>query len=83
MRVAVSAAKAQLTDLLRRAEAGEDVTLTRRGEDVARIVPVARAATPAARLAAIDRAVAMASPAPGPTAARSQDFLYGDDGLPA
>jgi prevent-host-death family protein len=81
--VAVSVAKAQLTDLLRRAEAGEDVTLTRRGEDVARIVPVARTATPAARLAAIDRAVAMANSAPGPSAARSQDFLYNEDGLPA
>jgi prevent-host-death family protein len=83
MRVAVSEAKARLTDLLRRAEAGEDVMLTRRGEDVARIVPVARVARKAERLAAIDRAVAMAKPTPGPSAARSQDFLYDEDGLPA
>jgi prevent-host-death family protein len=82
MRVAVSEAKARLTDLLRRAEAGEDITLTRRGEDVARIVPVVRAPTQAARFAAIDRAVAMARATPGPSAARSQDFLYDDDGLP-
>ena len=83
MRVAVSEAKARLTDLLRRAEAGEDVMLTRRGEDVARIVPVVRVATQATRRAAIDRAVAMAKPTPGPSAARSQDFLYDEDGLPA
>jgi prevent-host-death family protein len=36
----VTDAKAQLMDLVRRAEAGEDVTLTRHGHEAARIVPV-------------------------------------------
>jgi prevent-host-death family protein len=82
MRVSVSEAKARLCELVRRAEMGEEVTLTRRGLDVARIVPVVRLATQATWRAAIDRAVAMAKATPGPSAARSQDFLYDEDGLP-
>jgi prevent-host-death family protein len=83
MRITVTAAKAQLTDLVRRAEAGEDITLTRHGQDVARITRVVSDATRAARRAAIDRARAMAKPTPGPDAAHSADFLYDDEGLPA
>jgi prevent-host-death family protein len=83
MRVPLTEAKAQLTDLVRRAEAGEPITLTRHGQDVARIVPVVSAALQAERRAAIDRAVAMANPTPGPDAAHSADFLYDEDGLPA
>lgn len=41
MRISVSEAKAQLTDLVRRAEAGEEVVLTRRGKPAARLVPPA------------------------------------------
>ena len=35
MRISVSEAKAQLTELVRRAESGEEVVLTRHGQDVA------------------------------------------------
>ena len=83
MRVSVTEAKAQLTELVRRAGSGEDVTITRHGKDVARIMSVPSAERRAARLAAIDRAVAMAKPTPGPDAAHSADFLFGEDGLPA
>jgi prevent-host-death family protein len=82
MRVPLSEAKARLTDLVRRAEAGELVMLTRHGKDVARIAPVVSAAMQAERLAIIDRVVAMAKPTPGPDAAHSADFLYDEDGLP-
>lgn len=84
MHVSVSDAKAQLTDLVRRAEAGEDVVLTRHGRDAVRLVPMKPAQTPEERLAIIRdisrRASAKAKP--GPCAARSQDFLYDEDGLP-
>ena len=38
MRIAVSEAKAQFAELLRRAEAGEEIELTRYGRSVARLV---------------------------------------------
>ncbi|WIJ25901.1 type II toxin-antitoxin system Phd/YefM family antitoxin [Devosia sp. RR2S18] len=85
MKIPVSEAKGQLTDLVRRAEAGEEVILTRHGNSVARLVPSAPAATPRGRrqLMEMVRAAAAAKRRPGPTAARSQDFLYGDDdGMP-
>lgn len=83
MRVSVTEAKAQLTELVRHAEAGQPITLTRHGRDVARITPVASEAIRAERRAVIDRAIALAKPTAGPDAARSADFLYDDDGLPA
>ena len=85
MRVSVSDAKAQLTDLVRRAEAGDEIMLTRHGRDVARIAAVkARPLDASARRRILDaaRAAAAAKPAGGPSAARSQDFLYDEDGLP-
>ena len=85
MRVSVSDAKAQLTDLVRRAEAGDEIVLTRHGQDVARISPVkARPLDADARRRILDaaRAAYPGNSASGPSAARSQDFLYGDDGLP-
>jgi prevent-host-death family protein len=85
MKVTVSDAKAQLTDLVRRAEAGEEVILTRHGHPAVRLVPEKRAAlTREARRAIIAeiRAAARGKAKPGPSAARSQDFLYDDDGLP-
>ena len=44
MLVSVSDAKGQLTELVRRAEAGDEVVLTRHGKAVARIVPVKQTA---------------------------------------
>jgi prevent-host-death family protein len=85
MRVSVTEAKGQLTELVRRAEAGEEVILTRQGHAVARLAPVQTAAGRNSRLALLEavRRSAAAKAAPGLNAARGQDFLYGDDGLPA
>jgi prevent-host-death family protein len=84
MHVSVTEAKAQLTELVRRAEAGDEVVLTRHGHPAVRLVPVARHLDRTGRLALLEalRAAGTAKAAPGPCAARSQDFLYGDDGLP-
>lgn len=60
MQISVTDAKAQLTDLVRQAEAGDEVVLTRHGQPAVRLVPV--------RVR--------------PDAAQSQDYLYGEDGLP-
>lgn len=84
MRISVTDAKAQLTELVRRAEAGEEVVLTRHGQPVVRFVAVAPRpdrTTLRATIAAI-QASAAAKITPGPSAARSQDFLYDDDGMP-
>jgi len=82
MHISVSEAKGQLTELVRRAEAGEEVVLTRFGQPVARLVPETRKPTPAERKAIIAEIMASARPTPGPSAARSQDFLYDENGLP-
>lgn len=84
MNVPVSEAKAQLTDLVRRAEAGEEVVLTRHGQPAVRLVPEQRQSTPEEKMALLERLRASAVDAlPGPCAARSQDFLYDEHGLPA
>jgi prevent-host-death family protein len=84
MRVAVTNAKGQLTELIRRAESGEEVVLTRHGQAVVRLVPVEAPIAPAARRKLLEaaRASGAARARPGESAARSQDFLYGADGLP-
>jgi prevent-host-death family protein len=84
MEIAVSEAKAQLTDLVRRAEEGEDVTLTRHGRPVAQIVPAKRRRSAAEFRAAL-RALAEEGgrkAIPGPDAAHASDFLFGPDGMP-
>lgn len=84
MRVSVSDAKAQLTELVRRAEAGDEVVLTRHGKETVRLVPVQTTPDAAARGAVIAsvQATAAHKRTAGSSAARSQDFLYDDDGLP-
>jgi prevent-host-death family protein len=47
MQVSVTDAKAQLTELVRRAEAGEEVILTRHGHPAVRFTPSANAVVPA------------------------------------
>ncbi len=84
MRVSVTEAKEQLAELVRRAEAGEEVVLTRYGRATVRMTPVRRHLDAESRRAVIAAVQASARRGfPGPDAARSQDFLYGDDGLPA
>ena len=84
MQISVSDAKAQLTDLVRRAEAGDEVVLTRHGHAAVRLVPVHAVQGKAARRALLEsvRRAGAAHAVVGTDAARSQDFLYGDDGLP-
>ncbi len=92
MQISVSDAKGQLTELVRRAEAGDEVILTRHGHAAVRLVPVTpavdrrqrRALLKSLRGAAAGKigAGTEAGAEAGANAARSQDFLYGDDGLP-
>ena len=84
MDIPVTEARARLTELVRRAQAGEEIVLTRHGKPAARIVPAAPQPDERARRALIDsvRAAAKHGIRPGPTAARSQDFLYGERGVP-
>lgn len=83
MRISVSEAKAQLTDLVRRAEAGDEVVLTRHGQPAVRLTPIRSVGDAAARRRLMDDLRRTAAKAvQGPDAARSQDFLYDDDGLP-
>ena len=84
MRVSVTDAKGLLTELVRRAEAGDEVILTRHGHAAVRLVAVRPAPDQKARRALLEavRASAAAKATAGPGAARSQDFLYDDNGLP-
>ncbi|MCH8466940.1 MAG: type II toxin-antitoxin system prevent-host-death family antitoxin [Roseinatronobacter sp.] len=80
MQLPITDAKARLTDLVREAEAGEDVVLTRHGHTVARLVAMHPKPSAKNRAKVIDAVRAQA--AAGASAARSQEFLYDDDGLP-
>jgi len=83
MKISVSEAKACLTDLVRRVEAGEEVVLTRHGRDVVRLAPcAARVAIEDRRRILIGVRAAAQKATQGVRAARSQDFLYDRDGLP-
>ena len=79
MQIAVSEAKSQLLDLVRRAENGDEVILTRHGHAIARLVGVAP--NLAERPAVLEEARGTARGAEN-TAARSQDSLYDEHGLP-
>ena len=84
MEISVNEAKAQLTELVRRAEAGDEVILTRHGHPAARLVAIKPAADARRRRALMEEvgAAGMRKISPGADAARSQDFLYDEDGLP-
>ena len=84
MRISVTEAKGQLTELVRRAEAGDEVILTRHGHEAVRLVPVVAVLDRKDRRTLLEevRTRGSARATAGPDAARSQDFLYGDDGLP-
>ena len=88
MQVSVSEAKGLLLDLVRRAEAGEEVVLTRHGAGVVRLVPATTRPSSAERRAMLEEMLGTGQPALANaadsdiSAARSQDFLYDDAGLP-
>ena len=84
MKVSITEAKSRRTSLVRRAEAGEEVVLTRHGQAAVRLTPIVAGVDRTSRMEALERLSreAAAKALPGPDAARSQDFLYDDDGLP-
>jgi prevent-host-death family protein len=84
MRISLTEAKAQLTELVRRAEAGDEIVLTRHGRAAVRLVPIMPIVDASARRQLLEnlRVAASAKSTPGPVAAHSQDFLYDDGGLP-
>jgi prevent-host-death family protein len=84
MNIPVSDAKGILTDLVRRAEHGEDIVLTRHGRAVARLVAIVEQPSQADRRAILNavRAEGRERATAGPSADRSQDFLYDVNGLP-
>ena len=84
MDIPVTEAKARLHELIRRAESGEQIVLTRNGKPAARLAPAAPPPDPRARRALIDsiQAAARQRIKLGVSAARSQDFLYDKHGLP-
>jgi len=85
VQISVSDAEGRLMELVRRAEAGDEVILTGHGHAAVRLVPVKPMPDQASRRALLEavRAAVAAKATPGPIAARSQDFLYGADGSPA
>ncbi len=85
MRISVTEAKGQLTELVRRAEAGDEVILTRHGHPAVRLEPLRETIDRATRRAVLDevRRLGAAKADQGIDAVRSQDFLYDDDGLPS
>ena len=84
MKISVTDAKGRLTDLVRRAEAGEEVILTRHGQAAVRLAPIAAVSDPASRRRLIEEVsrLGAAKAEAGPSAARSHDFLYDAHGLP-
>lgn len=84
MEVAVKDAQGRLDELVRLAEEGDQVVLTRHGRPAVRLVPVERTVTRADRRALLAevRRTASGKATQGASAARSQDDLYGEDGLP-
>jgi prevent-host-death family protein len=84
MRVSLTAAKAQLTELVRMAESGDEVILTRHGQPVASLNPIKTLPDKATRRAILEklRRAGAAKGLGGEDAARSQDFLYDEYGLP-
>jgi prevent-host-death family protein len=77
-------AKEQLSELVRRAESGDDVVLTRHGRPVVRLVPIPTRPSADERRRVLEEVwqAGRAAATPGPSAARSQDFLYDENGLP-
>ena len=85
MRISVTEAKGQLTELVRRAEAGDEVILTRHGHEAVRLVPVdGRAGPRRTGERCSNRFAPAARPRrrPGRMRREARTFSIGDDGLP-
>jgi prevent-host-death family protein len=84
MQISLTEAKRQVAELVRRAEAGEEIILARHGRAAVRLAPIKPMPDRTSRQALLRavRASAAAKAVAGPSAARSQDFLYGEDRMP-
>ena len=82
MQISVTDAAGQLKELVYRAEAGDEIVLALHGQATVKLEPVRRQQAIDTRRKAIAQAQAAGKQASGPSAARSQDFLYGCDGMP-
>lgn len=84
MQVSVHEAEGQLSELMSLAEAGREVILTRTGHADVRLVPVKITPLSEHRRRVLEEVLTSKEGVvtPGPSAARSQDFLYDDDGMP-
>jgi prevent-host-death family protein len=85
MNLAISKAKSKLTDLVKRAELGEEVVLTRHGNEVVKLVPIKPALDEDTKKEIISRLIQESQRiiSRETNAADSQDFLYGEDGMPS
>lgn len=93
MRVSIEQVAQRVEELVERAERGEDIFITRDGHDAAVLRPIAIVANEKLPVLSTEerrqalreilaRTAAIPDPFPDVSAARSQDFLYDDDGLP-
>lgn len=87
MKVSLAEAEGRLEDLAQRAANGDEVVLTRDGQDIVKLIPVTHELTVRERRRlALETLLASAKakglPDSGPDAAHSQDFLYDEYGLP-
>jgi len=83
MNIPLPDAKMQLTELVRLAEAGEEVILTTEGRAVAKLVPVKPKLTAAEKLAIIEDIQArVRAKGPHPSSEELQASLYDEFGLP-
>jgi prevent-host-death family protein len=84
MKISVTDARGELTELVRRAEGGDEIILTRHGQPTVRLVPIVASPDRLSRrniMEAARRSGALKA-VKGLEASRSQDFLYNDDGRP-
>lgn len=91
MRVSMEQAAARVEELVERAERGEPVIITRDGQDAVMLRPI-EVSERRLKLSQEERrqlfkelqqrVAEMPDPFPDETAARSQDFLYDENGLP-
>lgn len=85
MRISLDDAEGQLKELVRLAKQGEEIVLTQDGLPAARIQPMKKPMTSAEKenlIKKLQEEVRKKNLPPGPDAARSQDFLYDEHGLP-
>lgn len=86
MQIALSHAKARLSELAARAEKGEEIVLTRRGQPAVRLVAEQRRVTPEEKRAVLEKYRGILKGRPdmeGVTSSNIADFLYDENGLPA